>query len=65
MKRRYYCMACRCDELELAVETGHEREPLYVCFECQQLFYFMGDGLPRPRELALSELYQRPLGRSR
>lgn len=65
MKRRYYCMACRCDELELALDAGRDREPLFVCFKCQQLFYFMRDATPRPRELALSELYERPLGRSR
>jgi hypothetical protein len=56
-------MACRCDEVEVAV--GADRELLFACFKCQQLFYFMRDATPRPRELALSELYERPLGKSR
>jgi hypothetical protein len=56
MKRRYYCIACRCDDVERCSD-GADREATFSCFKCQYVFYFMRDAMPRPRELALFELY--------
>ena len=58
MKRRYYCMACRCDDLELVVAASDDVEATFSCFICQGVFYFMRDAMPRARELALFELYE-------
>jgi hypothetical protein len=58
MKRRYLCMACRCDELEIAAGVdGDLADSIFVCFHCQQLFHFMADAAPRPLELSLFALY--------
>ena len=59
MKRRYHCMACRCDEVEISVDAdGDRRETVFVCFNCQHLFFFMRDAAPRTHELSVFELYQ-------
>ena len=57
-KLRPVCVTCVSFDVEAVVDGEPTEAELFACFECRDLFYFLSDARPTPRQLDLFELYR-------
>lgn len=60
MQPRPLCLSCVSFEVEAVVDGEVTEAELMVCFQCQDVLYFLPDARPRMRRLGLFELYRQP-----
>lgn len=60
--RRPVCLACLSFDVEGVVDGELVDGELFACFDCRDVFYFIGETRPRIRRLGLFELYATPGG---